>query len=128
MPDVILHLPICPPLNNLFFNVPGKRGGRARTQRYRAWAQAAGWDVAQAKAKPIVGPVKIEIAVPMGMKGDLDGRAKAALDLLVEHQVIEDDGRVHELLMRRAPELQAGRMLVIVREHRPFLYQRERAA
>lgn len=136
MPDVILHLPICPPLNHLFCNLPYRRGrdgkqsggGRARTQRYRAWVQAAGWDVAQAKAAPIAGPVKVEIAVPMGMRGDLDGRAKAAIDLVVEHGLIEDDDRVHELLMRRAPEMQAGRMLVVVREHRPFLYQRERAA
>lgn len=130
--EIRLHLPLCPPVNNLFFNLPGRRtaagkwapGGRARSQRYRTWAQAAGWDVEQAAAPRLAGAVTVEIAVPARMPGDLDGRSKAAIDLLVTHGLIEDDRLVHELLMRRDPAVPKGRMLVLAREHRPALYQR----
>lgn len=82
------HVP--PPLNGLFANVPGK--GRIKSKRYREWLLAAGWDMNG--HGHIAGPfeVCITIAPDKVRKGsDLDGRAKAPLDILVKHGIVEDD-------------------------------------
>jgi len=94
-----LTLPLCPSTNELFANKP--RVGRVKSERYRTWLQAAGWDVNAARLTPINGPVAVTIALPIGDRADIDNRSKAALDLLVQHALIEDDKHVQALTLRR---------------------------
>jgi len=83
------HFP--PSVNSLFRNVAGK--GRVRTKRYKEWAAAAGWDCVRKGS--IAGPFQIAIILSRKKRrfnADLDNHGtKAILDLLVSHQVIEDD-------------------------------------
>jgi len=45
--------------------------------------------------------VQIDISVNEEMKGDIDNRIKAPLDLLVKHQIIEDDRFVRKVSIAR---------------------------
>lgn len=100
---VTLTLPLPPSTNNLFRNV--NRHGRVRTDAYKAWADEAGWALKMQRPTPIEGAVSISITVHRVSKSsDLDNRAKAVLDLLVTHGVIEDDNLVEELSLRWSPE------------------------
>ncbi|GLK78018.1 hypothetical protein GCM10008171_32720 [Methylopila jiangsuensis] len=98
-----IALPFPPPLNNLFANVHGR--GRVRSQRYREWANAAGWQLRAARPASVTGPVAVTILLgrPDRRKRDLDGLSKAPIDLLVEHRVIEDDSLVQRLTLAWAP-------------------------
>lgn len=89
MTAIVLHIPIPPPLAACFTNVPKR--GRVTTERYRVWKNAAGWAVKAAKQKPITGPVTVTYAIKPRKGSDIDNRAKAVLDLLTEHKLIEDD-------------------------------------
>lgn len=89
-------IPTPPPLNNLFFNAPGR--GRVKSERYRVWRQAAGWEMRAGviPPTPILGPVRVDVVIG-DRRGDLDGRLKAPIDLLVYMQVIKDDSQVEEV-------------------------------
>lgn len=98
-----IALPFPPPLNNLFANKRG--GGRTKSDRYRQWAVAAGWTIQAERPKAIPGPINLTILLgkPDRRKRDLDGMAKALIDLLVSHSVIEDDSLVQKLTLAWAP-------------------------
>lgn len=91
-PIVLSGLPMPPSVNNLFANVPGR--GRVKSDRYRIWKQAAGWEVqGQIKAARIGGPVEITYTLEDGgSKADLGNHEKALTDLLVDLRVIDGDG------------------------------------
>lgn len=93
-------LPAPPSVNNLFANVPGK--GRVRSDRYRAWANAAGWTIkAHGPLQPVMwGRVSVSILTG-NVRQDIDNGTKAILDLLVDMAVIADDKQVGELIIRR---------------------------
>lgn len=85
-----ITLPWPPAVNNLFFNV-GKR--RVRTKRYDAWLADALAAVLQQQPAPVLGSFSLSMVCvrPDRRKRDLDGLAKAPLDLLVKAGIIEDD-------------------------------------
>lgn len=85
-----LDIPVPPPANNLFRNLPKGRG-RARTPEYLSWQATAGWHVQIARQSPIEGPVCVFLRVPENGRRDLDGYWKPILDLLVQHRLIPDD-------------------------------------
>lgn len=94
-----INLPYPPVLNHLYANVPGK--GRVKSERYRQWANAAGWELQAQRPTPVAGPVNVSILLgrPDRRRRDLDGTSKAPLDLLVRHGVIEDDSLVQSLTL-----------------------------
>jgi Holliday junction resolvase RusA-like endonuclease len=82
------HMP--PSTNNLFVNVRGK--GRVKTDRYRTWLQAAGWDMKKYHNHRWNEPVHLTIALgKMRANADISNRIKAIEDLLVTHQIIPGD-------------------------------------
>jgi Holliday junction resolvase RusA-like endonuclease len=100
-------LPLSPSTNSLFRAwTPAERArgqhirsdgilkaGRPRTKGYMTWLNAAGWDLQRQKPRKITGPVSLEILVHEKSKADLSNHVKALEDLLVRHQVIEDDSK-----------------------------------
>lgn len=86
----MITLPFPPPVNNLFATV-GKR--RIRSRRYEAWLKEAGTQLALQRPLPVHGPFLATLVFtrPDRRRRDLDGMAKAPLDLLVRHGVIRDD-------------------------------------
>jgi Holliday junction resolvase RusA-like endonuclease len=101
--DVIqrFSLPYPPSLNNLTINVPGK--GRVRAPAYRTWATEAGWVLRGQKPKPTTADVRVTIEVRRpNRRADIDGKAKALLDLLTG-PVLGDDSQVVDLRILWAP-------------------------
>lgn len=95
----VLRLPFPPGVNNLFAN---GRKGRFRTPRYDAWLLEAGLRLRRQRPEPIVGHFKVEMIFdrPDERARDLDGLAKAPLDLLVKSQVVADDSLCRDIRMR----------------------------
>lgn len=96
-----LRLAMPPSVNNLFFNARGR--GRVKTAKYRAWCNDAIRSIWAQSTPPreIVGPYRLTIDLPLKMRGDLDGRLKAAIDALVAAKILSDDSRVMTLIARR---------------------------
>ena len=88
-----IDLPLPPSVNALWRSA---RGRVYRSERYAEWRVAAGWALKVQKPVRIAGPVVITIAAgrPDRRRRDVDNLGKAVLDLLVGHQVIEDDANV----------------------------------
>ena len=93
-PRFEINLPMPPSVNSLYRNVRGK--GRVKTRRYCTWLNSAGWHIKDQRPKPLKGKVIIKavLQVPEGFKkkqADASNFLKAIEDLLVEHELIEDD-------------------------------------
>lgn len=108
MPDeVVIHLPMPPSTNGLFFTLERSRG-RAKTPAYQDWIREAGTLLALQRPPQVKGKVRllIEVAEPdTKRRQDVANREKGAVDLLVSHGVIEGDDQrfVREIVMRWAP-------------------------
>lgn len=90
-------LPIPPSVNRCWRNVPGV--GRVRTAHYRAWRDAAGWELRAQRPPQIPGDVSISIrAGRPRRRRDLDNIIKPVLDILVSCGVIVDDSHVVALM------------------------------
>ena len=87
---ILTGLALPPSVNQLFANVAGK--GRVRTERYRAWAQVAGWQIKAQRPQRLRGPVDITLTFEQRRtRADIDNLAKAPIDLLVSLALIEAD-------------------------------------
>lgn len=86
---VTFDLPTPPSTNNMFIN--HKTAGRIRSPKYRAWRDAAGWEINRQKVPPVKGPVHIRYDVTTKSRIDLGNHEKALGDVLVSMGVIEDD-------------------------------------
>lgn len=108
-----LILDVPPSLNNAFAN--RKKGGRVKSTAYRKWQTAAHWSViAQASGSRLVrSPNRVTIALPVDMRGDIDNRIKAILDLLTLVRAITDDKHVVELVVRKSC-VTKGKCVVLV--------------
>lgn len=98
------HVP--PSTNGLYFNRPGK--GRVRTDRYRVWLQAAGWDMKRYHNIKFNEPVELHITLgKLRANSDMSNRIKAVEDLLVTHKIIPGDTiqwvRVVSICMAQEP-------------------------
>ncbi len=112
---VTIDLPFPPSANHLFANVKGK--GRVRSDRYRQWANAAGWMLISQKPDKIEGPFALALVVQRKdrRKRDIGNLLKGVEDLLVDHGIIEDDSlaeRIH-LAWCEASEAPEGCRVVI---------------
>lgn len=98
--SVVITLPWPPSLNNLFANKPG--GGRIATPRYRSWQLEAGLVLKAQRPARILGPFNAVMTYrrPDRRIRDLDGLAKAPLDLLVKCGVVQDDHLAQEITLR----------------------------
>lgn len=91
---LLTNISVPPALNNLFVNIPG--GGRALSQRYRAWRTAAGFEVREQRPVGLRGRVEVTVTIEDGAsKADVDGLLKGPIDLLVYMSLIEGDGPEH---------------------------------
>ena len=96
-----LRLPIAPPLNNAYVNVAGH--GRRKSARHRAWIKNAdAYYVAQGlqRVEKITVPYVCRMIFPKH-RGDIDGRAKLALDWLVSRGLTIDDRHCRDLRLRK---------------------------
>lgn len=84
----LAHVP--PSTNGLYANVAGR--GRVKTERYRTWLQAVGWDMNRYHNHKWAEPVYLTIAIgKLRGSADVSNRVKAVEDLLVAHGIIPGD-------------------------------------
>lgn len=110
--NITIDLPFPPSVNNLFAN--GSKG-RFPTQQYRDWQQSAGWKILAERPGRLPGPVKIILQYEeKNGRRDLDNLAKATLDLLVKHNVIDGDHRtvVREINLSWSNAVQGVRVTI----------------
>lgn len=107
-----LTLPIPPSVNQMYSNVLGR--GRIATTALRNWKEAAGLRLKEQRPQPVIGPYKFALYLPNKMRGDIDGRLKAAIDLLVTHGVTPDDRFAKSVLAERCEEVEAGQCVIVV--------------
>lgn len=121
--SVVLTLPSPPSVNEAFRNVPGK--GRCKTQVYMDWAGHAGWRLKEQRPTKLHGYVVVVISVERGsLRADIDNRIKLLLDLLVEHQVIDDDRFIVGLAAAWAPAAsKLARVMVLPADDYGFNFQ-----
>ncbi len=95
---ICLTLPWPPGVNNLYATV-GKR--RILSNGYRAWREEAGWLALAQRLPKVIGPYSLRIVLdrPDKRKTDLDGRAKAIIDLLVKIGLTSDDHLLQTLTL-----------------------------
>ncbi len=94
-----LRLPVPPSVNSLYANIPGV--GRITSRRYKQWQTEVGWQILIQKPQRIIGPYALAITVPQKMRGDIDGRLKAILDLLWKQRVTSDDSLCESVSIKR---------------------------
>jgi crossover junction endodeoxyribonuclease RusA len=98
-----LLLPIPPSTNNLFTNK--RAGGRVKSAKYKAWMDAAGWEIKLQRPPTLHPPLRtclrVLIEAPLGQNRDLDNALKPLLDVLVKMGVIADDSLVDDLRIVR---------------------------
>jgi Holliday junction resolvase RusA-like endonuclease len=85
------YLDLAPSVNAMYRNVP--KVGRVKTSAYTSWVKNALNELIAQKARPVTPPVAITIELPETMRGDLDGRLKGTIDLMVKAGVVPDDNR-----------------------------------
>ncbi len=111
-PTCRLVLPIPPSTNNLFRG--GPRGGRYKTDAYKSWLDAAGWEIKLQRPPALHPPLRtclrVLIEAPLGPNRDIDNALKPVLDVLVKMGVIVDDKLVDHLEIIRRGE--AGKCAV----------------
>ena len=86
-----LILPIPPSVNELY--LPNKRGGQRKSEKYKDWIERAHkfYLVVKRSTVPVRGKYTFVMKVPATMRGDVDNRAKAALDFLANMKLTDDD-------------------------------------
>lgn len=118
---ILLNLPRPPSVNSLYRNVRGK--GRVRTERYKTWLRAAGNELIGQSQNHMAGPVEVFMWLGRDINKDgsssrrridLDNFAKATLDLLTKHHLIDDDAFVEEIRLRWTTDIKPRRMQVNV--------------
>lgn len=95
---ISVTLPWPPAVNNLFATFNNRR---IPTRRYKAWLAEAQTSLRAQRPGALTGSfhANIVLSPPDRRKRDLDGLAKAALDLLTKEGVIEDDSLARRLTL-----------------------------
>lgn len=117
--EVVIKLPV-PPSANRIWRVAGMRTTKAgkvaprviKSKPYVAWITEAGWALKGQRPGRVSGPYDLTIVLPK-VRIDPDNAIKATSDLLVRHDIIDDDKLANDLSVKRDDAAQL--MVVTVR-------------
>lgn len=109
---VLIDLPLPPSVNQLYRNAPGR--GRVKTDRYKTWINAAGWELKSQRPRRLSGSYALTMLCERKDKRrrDLGNLIKAVEDLLVTHHVVEDDSRCEKIALEWSPVIKGCRVFV----------------
>ena len=93
-----IRLPERPPPLSACFTDPAGRKGRVKTKRYRDWERLCAPRLRAVK-ETMVGDIAVQyrFARTDRRKRDLGNLEKAMSDILVKHEIIEDDSKIVDL-------------------------------
>lgn len=108
-----LIVPVPPSVNELYS--PNKGGGQRKSAKYQAWINQAERFYLRVKreTKPVYGKYTFHMKVPAHMRGDVDNRAKAALDFLKNMGLTDDDRHCVRATVERNEYLTAVAEIVV---------------
>jgi len=94
------------PLNNVYANK--KKGGRTKTQRYRTWCNAVGWELKaqHSSLNPIVSGA-YGLIITTGRKvtrADIDNIIKPIADALVRMNITPDDSKMEYVSVEKTDQ------------------------
>src|SRR5262245_25817137 len=98
-PVVILKLP--PPSTNRLWR-RGKGRGLYLDPKYRKWRETVGWELKAQRPGKLTGPYQMDVALPQGMRTDIDNALKARGDILVAHGIVADDRFCQRIVVAKA--------------------------
>ena len=105
-------------LNEIYKNNKKPCGrGRSKTDKYKKWLTATGWEVRTHNIEPIKGPYQLELHVGRkSTRADSDNLIKPIADLLVSLGITEDDAK----MTRCSSEFVTDRdnVLIRIKEHK----------
>lgn len=92
-----LTIPMPPSVNLIYRPVRGR--GMIKTERYRKWITAAGWEIKAQKAEKVEGDYALWAYCQKAdkRKRDLGNIEKALSDILVTHGIVGDDSQCVEM-------------------------------
>lgn len=95
---VSVSLPFPPSVNSLTANKAGK--GRVKSERYRIWRNAAGWELKAQRPGRVRGLYDLHLIFQRKAgRHDLGNLEKAVSDLLVEMQIVDDDAFAERIVL-----------------------------
>lgn len=101
-PATVVTVPCPPSVNEMFRNKAGK--GRVPTRAYEDWLGHAGWTLRSQRPRAVRGRTLLIVSVErISSSADIDNHLKAIIDLLVKHDVIDDDKFVTGICIAWAP-------------------------
>lgn len=116
----VLTLPYPPTANHLFLNI---EKGRAKSFAYRAWIQAALWELKLQRPQMVRGAYRLTITAvrPDNRARDIGNLEKPISDLLKRAGVIEDDSKAKSIFMSwsDSPPVKGGQIRIIVEPDTP---------
>ena len=98
------------------------RNGRARpytSPEYLGWRNSNLATLRACDLDPVHGAFTAAIELPAKMRGDIDNRAKAVLDLCQAAGIIDDDKLAQALTVARSEFIRPGMCRVTIKEHHP---------
>jgi Holliday junction resolvase RusA-like endonuclease len=97
---IILTLPFPISVNAMYAN---RLKGRRKSDRYATWANAAGWDVKKQNQTPIRGYYHLTLSLfeDDNRRRDPGNFEKCVSDLLVNHNLIDDDSKCVSMTIER---------------------------
>lgn len=106
-----ITLPRPPSTNGLYKNIAR---GRARTKAYDKWIREAGQQIILQNPAPVTGPVRLFLSVEKRgkVREDIDNRIKACADLLVKHEIIDDDRNVQSVWAEWSHDVEGCRVTI----------------
>lgn len=110
---IVASLPIPPSANAL------KRNSRHSrrpfdSKAYREWKATAGKELQAMRLSPVTGRYHFILRLPQKMRGDVDNRLKAALDLFRALHLTDDDRHAVSATAVRCDDVQPGQCLVVI--------------
>jgi len=93
------RLPLPPSINSYFRMGRGPKG-RAAYQKFKAWKEAAGWDINRQRIGQVTTggmPGNVAVHILFERTSDIDNRIKPLLDLLQEMAVFANDRQIVDL-------------------------------
>ena len=116
---ITLDLPLAPTVNQLWCMNAGRGKDRRPTWLYTDFQWETALEIRAMNPKPRVeGKYRARFQWPENDRADVDGRQKAALDILVKLGVTDDDRFCVHVSAERSPDVAPGRMRVQIEEWR----------
>ena len=114
---VTLDLPLAPTVNQLFVMNAGRGKDRRPSPIYTDFQWEAALELKALHPRPRVeGKYSLRFFWPERDRADVDNRIKAATDLLVKHNITDDDRHCVHVSAEKSPDVAPGRMRVEIQE------------